>query len=125
MRNGNYITDNENFEYMTTITIVCNQSYSVSTNSPDAMTCTQNKYGQMVWQPPYVPRCYRKYFLLIYSYIEEYIKKLSIEQNIILRVMLVTSDMYIWGVHGGRRHAPKVYEIVRKLVTELVMLKEI
>jgi len=58
LRNGNYITDNENFEYMTTITIVCNQSYSVSTNSPDAMTCTQDKYGQMVWQPPYVPRCY-------------------------------------------------------------------
>ena len=57
------MTDNENFEYMTTITIACNESYTVSSRSPDAMTCIQDKSGRMVWQPPYVPRCFRKYFL--------------------------------------------------------------
>jgi len=93
MRNGNYITDNENFEYMSTIKIVCNQGYSVFTNSPDAMTCTQNRYGQMVWQPPYVRRSYRKYFLPVYRLVgycmREYPRNLSEGHDKILHVTLV------------------------------------
>ena len=61
LKNGIYKVDNEKLEYLSTITVICNESYSISASSPDAMTCVQNARGSMVWQPPYVPRCYREY----------------------------------------------------------------